>query len=85
MLDLVLKGMFGVVRFIMMLAPIGAFGAMAYTIGQYGVASLLQLAQFTAEVWIVSIAFVVVVFGAHRRTWHASASGSCSATCAKSC
>ena len=64
MLDLVLKGMFGVVRFIMMLAPIGAFGAMAYTIGQYGVASLLQLAQFTAELWIVSFAFVVVVFGA---------------------
>ena len=64
MLDLVLKGMFGVVRFIMMLAPIGAFGAMAYTIGQYGIASLLQLAQFTAELWIVSFAFVVVVFGA---------------------
>jgi Na+/H+-dicarboxylate symporter len=48
----------------MMLAPIGAFGAMAYTIGQYGLASLLQLARFTAELWIVSIAFVVVAFGA---------------------
>lgn len=64
LLDLVLKGMFGVVRFVMMLAPIGAFGAMAYTIGQYGVASLLQLAQFTAELWIISLLFVVVVFGA---------------------
>ncbi len=36
MLDLFLHGMFGVVKFIMYLAPIGAFGAMAYTIGQYG-------------------------------------------------
>jgi Na+/H+-dicarboxylate symporter len=36
---------------------------MAYTVGQYGVKSLLQLAQFTAEVWAVSIVFVVVVLG----------------------
>jgi aerobic C4-dicarboxylate transport protein len=36
MLDLLLQGMFGVVKFIMYLAPIGAFGAMAYTVGQYG-------------------------------------------------
>jgi Na+/H+-dicarboxylate symporter len=63
MLELFLQGMFGVVRFIMYLAPIGAFGAMAYTIGQYGVASLIPLMKFTAEVWAVSILFVVVVLG----------------------
>jgi aerobic C4-dicarboxylate transport protein len=63
MLDLFLHGMFGVVKFIMYLAPIGAFGAMAYTIGQYGVASLLPLMKFTAEVWVVSAFFVVVVLG----------------------
>jgi Na+/H+-dicarboxylate symporter len=63
MLDLFLRGMFGIVRFVMRLAPIGAFGGMAYTIGQYGVRSLKPLAQFTAEVWIVSIVFVVVVLG----------------------
>jgi Na+/H+-dicarboxylate symporter len=63
MLELFLQGMFGVVRFIMYLAPIGAFGAMAYTIGQYGVASLVPLMKFTAEVWAVSILFVVVVLG----------------------
>ena len=62
MLDLVLKGMFGIVRFVMYLAPLAAFGAMAYTVGQYGVSSLIQLAKFTAEVWIVSILFVAVVF-----------------------
>jgi Na+/H+-dicarboxylate symporter len=63
MLDLFLQGMFGVVKFIMYLAPIGAFGAMAYTIGQYGVGSLIPLMKFTAEVWAVSVFFVVVVLG----------------------
>ena len=63
MLDLFLHGMFGVVKFIMYLAPIGAFGAMAYTIGQYGVASLIPLMKFTVEVWGVSAIFVAVVLG----------------------
>jgi aerobic C4-dicarboxylate transport protein len=63
MLDLFLQGMFGVVKFIMYLAPIGAFGAMAYTVGQYGVASLIPLMKFTAEVWAVSVLFVTVVLG----------------------
>jgi aerobic C4-dicarboxylate transport protein len=64
LMDLTLQGIFGVVKFIMYLAPIGAFGAMAYTIGQYGIASLLPLAKFTVEVWIVSALFVAVVLGA---------------------
>ena len=63
MLDLCLHGMFGVVKFIMYLAPIGAFGAMAYTIGQYGVGSLIPLMKFTAEVWAVSAIFVALVLG----------------------
>jgi Na+/H+-dicarboxylate symporter len=63
LLDLLLKGMFGIVKMVMYLAPLAALGAMAYTVGQYGVASLLQLASFTAEVWIVSILFVAVVLG----------------------
>ena len=63
MLDLGLHGIFGIVKFVMILAPIGAFGAMAYTIGQYGIASLIQLAQFTGEVWLVSILFVLIVLG----------------------
>jgi aerobic C4-dicarboxylate transport protein len=63
MLDLILRGMFGIVGLIMALAPIGAFGAMAYSVGQYGLGSLSQLAQFTAEVWIVAAVFVVVVLG----------------------
>lgn len=67
LLDLLLKGMFGIVKFVMYLAPLAALGAMAYTVGQYGIASLLQLAQFTVEIWIVSIAFVVVVLGSIAR------------------
>jgi aerobic C4-dicarboxylate transport protein len=63
MLDQVLKGMFGIVKFVMYLAPLAALGAMAYTVGQYGLVSLLQLAKFTAEVWIVSILFVAIVLG----------------------
>jgi Na+/H+-dicarboxylate symporter len=67
LLDLMLKGMFGIVRMVMYLAPLAAFGAMAYTVGQYGVASLMQLARFTAEVWTVSILFVAVVLGSIAR------------------
>jgi aerobic C4-dicarboxylate transport protein len=67
MLDQVLKGMFGIVKFVMYLAPLAALGAMAYTVGQYGVASLLQLLEFTAGVWIVSILFVAIVLGAIAR------------------
>jgi aerobic C4-dicarboxylate transport protein len=67
LMDLSLQGIFGVVKYIMYLAPIGAFGAMAYTIGQYGIASLLPLAKFTAEVWAVSAVFVAVVLGAIAR------------------
>jgi aerobic C4-dicarboxylate transport protein len=63
LLDLLLKGMFNVVKFIMYLAPLAAFGAMAYTVGQYGISSLLQLVQFTVGVWAVSLVFVVVVLG----------------------
>jgi aerobic C4-dicarboxylate transport protein len=67
MLDLILRGMFGIVGLIMAFAPLGAFGAMAYSVGQYGLGSLAQLAQFTAEVWVVAILFVVVILGAVAR------------------
>jgi aerobic C4-dicarboxylate transport protein len=63
LLDLLLKGMFGIVKLVMYLAPLAALGAMAYTVGQYGAASLLSLARFTGEVWIVSILFVAIVLG----------------------
>jgi aerobic C4-dicarboxylate transport protein len=55
---------FGVINILMRLAPIGAFGAMAFTIGRYGVASLGPLARLIATFWITCILFVIVVLGA---------------------
>ncbi|HWF66008.1 MAG TPA: C4-dicarboxylate transporter DctA [Acidobacteriaceae bacterium] len=63
LLDLFLRGMFGIVKFIMYLAPLAALGAMAYTVGQFGLRSLMELGRFTAELWIVSALFVVLVLG----------------------
>jgi aerobic C4-dicarboxylate transport protein len=67
LLDLLLQGMFGIVRMVMMLAPLAAFGAMAYTVGQYGIASLRQLLYFTGEVWAVAALFVILILGAIAR------------------
>ena len=55
---------FGVINILMRLAPIGAFGAMAFTIGQYGVKSLGPLAKLIAIFWVTCILFVLVVLGA---------------------
>jgi aerobic C4-dicarboxylate transport protein len=54
---------FDVTRILMKLAPIGAFGAMAYTIGKFGLTSLGPLAKLIATFWFTSILFVVVVLG----------------------
>ncbi len=62
-LDQVSRGLFGIVAIIMYFAPLGAFGAMAFTIGKYGLGTLVQLGQLIAGVYIVSILFVVVVLG----------------------
>ena len=56
---------FGII--IMRLAPIGAFGAMAFTIGKYGVGTLVQLGQLIICFYITCILFVVVVLGSIAR------------------
>src|SRR5476649_76284 len=48
---------------IMRLAPIGAFGAMAFTIGKYGLGSLVQLGQLILCFYLTCIVFVVFVLG----------------------
>ena len=58
---------FGVVGLIMKLAPIGAFGAMAFTIGKQGVAALVPLAQLMAAFYATCILFIVVVLGSFAR------------------
>ncbi len=55
---------FGVINILMRLAPIGAFGAMAFTIGRYGLASLGPLVKLIALFWITCILFVLIVLGA---------------------
>jgi aerobic C4-dicarboxylate transport protein len=54
---------FGVVDILMRFAPIGAFGAMAFTIGKYGLASLGPLFKLMATLYLTSIFFVVIVLG----------------------
>ena len=60
-------GLFIVVGFIMRLAPIGAFGAMAFTIGKYGIASLLPLAKLMGSFYLTCLLFIFVVLGAIAR------------------
>ena len=56
--------MFAVVGIIMQAAPLGAFGAMAFTIGRYGLKTLLPLLKLLACVYLTSFAFVFIVLGA---------------------
>jgi aerobic C4-dicarboxylate transport protein len=55
--------LFAIVGIIMRAAPVGAFGAMAFTIGSYGVDSLLSLAKLMATFYLTCLAFVFVVLG----------------------
>jgi aerobic C4-dicarboxylate transport protein len=54
---------FGVVNIIMKAAPIGAFGAMAFTIGKYGIRSLIPLASLIGSFYLTCALFVVLVLG----------------------
>ena len=55
---------FEVTRILMKFAPIGAFGAMAYTVGKFGLAALGPLARLVGTFWLTSILFVLIVLGA---------------------
>jgi len=57
------KVFFGIIRIVVQVAPIGAFGAMAFTIGAYGLGSLVNLAALVATFYLTSILFVLVVLG----------------------
>ena len=63
LLDSLTQAIFGVVNILMRLAPIGAFGAMAFTIGKYGLASLGPLAKLIGTFYLTSIIFVLAVLG----------------------
>ena len=55
--------LFVIVGYLMKVAPIGAFGAMAFTIGKYGVGSLVQLGQLMATFYATCLIFIFVVLG----------------------
>jgi aerobic C4-dicarboxylate transport protein len=66
-IDDVGHAMFGVIAIIMKAAPIGAFGAMAYTVAKYGSAALLSLAGLVGLFYLTAGVFVVLVLGAIAR------------------
>jgi aerobic C4-dicarboxylate transport protein len=57
------KVFFGIIRIIVKAAPIGAFGAIAFTVGRYNLASLASLAKLIGTFYLTSILFVVLVLG----------------------
>lgn len=62
-LDLFLQGLFRIVAMVMRLAPIGAGAGMAFTIGKYGIGTLLSLGQLLVALYITTLIFIVVVLG----------------------
>ena len=62
-MDSLTRAVFGVVAILMRFAPVGAFGAMAFTIGKYGLASLGPLVKLIAALYLTSLFFVIVVLG----------------------
>jgi len=67
MLDRVMLVVFRLVGILMRAAPIGAFGAIAFTIGKYGLGSLVNLGALVATFYLTSLLFVLVVLGAVAR------------------
>jgi aerobic C4-dicarboxylate transport protein len=56
-------GLFMIIKFIMKLAPLGALGAMAFTIGKYGLGSLASLGQLMGSFYITCVLFIVIILG----------------------
>jgi aerobic C4-dicarboxylate transport protein len=64
LIDHLCNALFSVVGIIMRAAPIGAFGAMAFTIGQYGIGTLLSLGKLMAGFYTTCLLFIIFVLGA---------------------
>lgn len=56
-------GLFSIIKIIMKVAPLGALGAMAFTIGKYGVGSLASLGQLMGSFYITCILFIFIILG----------------------
>src|SRR5215472_12472835 len=66
-IDQAAKVFFGVIRIIVRVAPIGAFGAMAFTVGAYGISSLWNLIALIGTFYLTSVLFVLIVLGSIAR------------------
>lgn len=62
-LDQFLLGMFGIVRMVMRTAPLGAGGAIAFTVGMYGIGTLASFGKLIACLYLTTVIFIVVVLG----------------------
>ena len=62
-IDVGAKMVFGVVRIVMWAAPLGAFGAIAFTVAKFGLGSLASLGKLVGGFYVTCIFFIVVVFG----------------------
>ena len=62
-IDIISHSLFNVVGIVMKVAPIGAFGAMAFTIGKYGVGTLLSLGKLMAAFYLTCLIFIFGVLG----------------------
>ena len=62
-LDAFTHGIFSVVGMIMRLAPLAAFGAMAFTVGKYGLGSVVSLGKLMGTMYLTCVLFVVIVLG----------------------
>jgi aerobic C4-dicarboxylate transport protein len=61
--DALTHAVFGIVNILMKFAPIGAFGAMAFTVGKYGITALGPLLKLILTFYVTCIVFVVVILG----------------------
>jgi len=71
-LDLVTKFVFRLLKYVMYLAPVGAFGGMAFTIGKYGIKTLLPLAKLMGTVYCTMAVFIFIVLGSILRYYQLS-------------
>jgi aerobic C4-dicarboxylate transport protein len=69
LIEMASKVLFRAMRLIVRLAPLGVLGAVAYTVGEYGVGSLKQLASLVVVFWAAVALFVLVVLGAVMRVF----------------
>jgi aerobic C4-dicarboxylate transport protein len=62
-IEMVSQALFGIVAMIMKLAPVGAFGAMAFTVGNYGLETLFPLIKFIGCFYLTCFLFIFIVLG----------------------